>query len=217
MQVPRLRQGSFTPDLNERWQRSEQALLCCLVEMVVQGVSTRKVSAVVEELCGTEISKSSVSALCQQLDGQFGAWRERDLSEQTYPFVLVDALVIRVRTDTGVRPRSLLPATGINAEGFRHLLGLALGDKESEASWGAFFQSLKQRGLSGVDLVVSDSHGGLVKALHTHFQGAAWQRCQTHLSRNVLAVCPLDEHEALHKALRRLFLRPTRQKQRARS
>lgn len=205
LQVPRLRQGSFTPDLYERWQRSEQALLCCLIEMVIQGVSTRKVSAVVEELCGTEISKSSVSALCQRLDPQVLAWKERDLSEQTYAFVLVDALVIRVRTDTGVRPRSLLLATGVNAEGFRHLLGLSLGDKESEASWGSFFASLKQRGLSGVDLVVSDSHGGLVKALHTHFQGAVWQRCQTHLSRNILAVCPEAQHDALHKALRRLF------------
>ena len=205
LQVPRLRQGSFTPDLDERWQRSEQALLCCLVEMVIQGVSTRKVSTVVEELCGTEVSKSSVSALCQRLDPQVNAWRQRDLSEQSYAFVLVDALVIRVRTDQGVRPRSLLLATGINAEGYRNLLGLHLGDKESEASWGAFFAHLKQRGLCGVDLLISDSHGGLVKALHTHFQEAAWQRCQTHLSRNVLAVCPQAEHDALHKALRRLF------------
>lgn len=205
LQVPRLRQGTFTPDLYERWQRSEQALLCCLIEMVIQGVSTRKVSAVVEELCGAEVSKSSVSALCQRLDPQVSAWRERDLTGQTYPFVLVDALVIRVRIDGRVRQRSLLLATGVNREGYRDLLGLHLGDKESQASWGAFFAALKQRGLCGVDLVVSDSHGGLVNAIHTHFQEAVWQRCQTHLSRNVLAACPEAEQDALHKALRRLF------------
>ena len=96
--------------------------------------------------------------------------------------MLVDALVIRVRLDGRVRQRSLLLATGVNGEGYRDLLGLHLGDKESEASWGAFFAHLKQRGLSGVDLVVSDSHGGLVNAIHAHFQGAVWQRCQTHLT-----------------------------------
>jgi transposase-like protein len=205
LQVPKLRQGSFTPDLYERWQRSEQALLACMVEMVIQGVSTRKVSAVVEELCGTEISKSSVSALCQRLDPQVSAWRERDLKEATYPFVLVDALVIRVRIDGRVRQRSLLLATGVNREGYRQLLGLSLGDKESQDSWGAFFTALKQRGLSGVDLIVSDSHSGLVNAIHTHFQAAVWQRCQTHLCRNVLAACPETAQESLHKALRRLF------------
>ena len=204
LQVPRLRHGSFTPDLDERWQRSEQALLACLIEMVIQGVSTRKVSAVVEELCGTEISKSSVSALCQRLDPQVGAWRERALSEQTYPFVLVDALVIRVRLDGQVRQRSLLLATGVNQEGYRHLLGLHLGDQESEASWGAFFAALKQRDLHGVDRVVSDRHRGLVNAIHPHFQGAVWQRCQTHLSRNLLSACPEADQDALHKALRRL-------------
>lgn len=205
LQVPRLRQGSFTPDLYERWQRSEQALLACLIEMVIQGVSTRKVSAVVEELCGAEVSKSSVSALCQRLDPQVNAWRERDLSEQAYAFVLVDALVIRVRMDGHVRQRSLLLASGIAPSGHRRLLGLFVGDKESEASWGEFFASLKKRGLFGVDLVVSDSHSGLVNAIHTHFQGAVWQRCQTHLSRNILSACPEAHQDALHKGLRRLF------------
>ncbi len=205
LQVPRLRPGSFTPDLYERWQRSEQALLACLVERVVAGVSTRTVSAVVEELCGTAVSQSSVSALCQRLDPQVSAWRERSLLEQTYPFVLVDALVIRVRCDGRVRQRSLLLATGVNREGYRTLLGLHLGDKESAASWGAFFAHLKQWGLSGVDLVVSDSHGGLVNAIHTHFQGAVWQRCQTHRSRNILSACPQAAQDALHKHLRRLF------------
>ena len=209
LQVPRLRQGRFTTDLFDRYQRSEQALLLCMVEMVIQGVSTRKVSAVVEELCGEEVSKSQVSLLCQRLDPQVLAWRERDLSQSLYPFVLVDALVIRVRKDGRVRQQSLLLATGINREGYRAgtlwVLGLFLGDSESETSWGTFFSALKLRGLSGVDLVVSDNHKGLVKALHQQFQEASWQHCQTHLTRNVLSGCPQNEQASLHKQLRRLF------------
>jgi putative transposase len=205
LQVPRLRQGTFTTDLFDRYQRSEQALLLCMVEMVIAGVSTRKVSAVVEELCGEEVSKSQVSLLCQRLDPQVLAWRERDLSASPYPFVLVDALVIRVRKDGRVRQQSLLLATGINREGYREILGLFLGDSESETSWSAFFSALKLRGLSGVDLVVSDNHKGLVKALHQQFQEASWQHCQTHLTRNVLSGCPQNEQATLHKQLRRLF------------
>lgn len=205
LQVPRLRQGTFTTDLFDRYQRSEQALLLCMVEMVIQGVSTRKVSAVVEELCGEEVSKSQVSALCQRLDPQVAAWRERDLGQTLYPFVIVDALVIRVRKEGQVKPQSLLLATGINRDGYREILGLFLGDSESEASWSAFFSALKQRGLSGVDLVVSDHHKGLVKALSTQFQEVAWQQGQTHLTRNVLSACPQKEQAALHKQLRRLF------------
>ena len=210
LRVPRLRQGTFTPELFERWQRSELALLGALVEMVVQGVSTRKVSAVVEELCGAQVSKSLVSDLCQRLDPPASAWRGRGLSASVYPFVLVDALVIRVREDEQVRQKSLLVACGIRADGVREVLGFALGDGESEGTWSAFFGDLKRRGLRGVDLVVSDSHGGLVSALHAQFrvfilQGAVWQRCQTHLSRNVLDACPKAHHGALHRALRRLF------------
>jgi putative transposase len=149
LQVPKLRQGTFRPELFERWQRSETALFSVLVEMVVQGVSTRKVSAVVEELCGLEVSKSFVSDLCQSLDPLVWAWRERDLSEVLYPFVLVDALVVRVREDGAVRQRSLLIASGIRADGLREVLGFSVGDRESEASWGGFFASLKQRGLHG--------------------------------------------------------------------
>jgi transposase-like protein len=204
LRVPKLRQGTFTPDLFERYQRSEMALLSCLVEMVVQGVSTRKVSSVVQELCGEEVSKSTVSALCQRLDPQVKAWRERSLSQTVYPFVIVDALVIRVRQEDGVRPQSLLVATSVTQEGYREILGFFLGDSESEGSWSAFFSSLKDRGLSGVDLVVSDNHKGLVQAVRRHFQGVRWQQCQTHLTRNVLSACPNKERTALHKRLRAL-------------
>lgn len=205
LRVPRLRNGTFTPDLFERYQRSETALLSCLVEMVVQGVSTRKVAAVVEELCGESVSKSTVSALCQRLDPQVTLWRERKLEGSVYPFVLVDALVIRVREEGRVKNKSLLLASGINRDGYRDLLGLHLGESESEASWTAFFTSLHARGLSGVELVVSDNHKGLVKALRQQFQGASWQHCQTHLTRNILSACPPSQQPGLHKALRRLL------------
>lgn len=205
LDVPRVRSGNFSSEMFVRYQRSEQAFLLALVEMVIQGVSTRKVDAIVEQLCGGSVSKSTVSALCQRLDPLVKGWNERDLSGAAYPFVLVDALVIRVRRGERVRQMSVLIATGINQEGFRELLGLSLGDSESEGSWSAFFSTLKKRGLCGVDLVVSDDHRGLVRALGTHFQGASWQRCQTHLTRNILKVCPKSEQAALKKHLRRLF------------
>ena len=190
LMVPRLRSGHFSTELFTRYQRSEQALLLAMVEMVVNGVSTRKVRAIVEELCGTEFSKSTVSSLCKGLDDTVKEWNERDLSSQEYPFLLVDALVIRVRKSGRVRLSSVLLATGINREGYREILGLMLGDSESEATWSEFFGRLKARGLKGVDLVVSDDHKGLVNAIEMHFQGATWQRCQTHFIRNILDACP---------------------------
>src|SRR5215467_10391749 len=135
------------------------------MEMVVNGVSTRKVTAITEELCGTSFSKSTVSALCARLDPLVAAWNERPLGEQAFPFVLVDALVLKVREEERVRALSGLLAIGVNAAGAREILGLHLGDSESEGSWSSFLGGLKRRGLSGVDLVVSDAHGGLVNAI----------------------------------------------------
>lgn len=146
-------------------------------------MSTRKVRAVAEELCGAEFSKSTVSALCTGLDTVVREWNERDLSGQEYPFLLVDALIIRVRKGGRVRLLSVLLATGINREGYREILGLMIGDSESEATWSEFFDRLKARRLNGEDIVVLDDHKGLVKAVQTHFQGASWQRCQTHFIR----------------------------------
>lgn len=208
LMVPRLRRGHFSTELFERYQRSEQALLLAMVEMVVNGVSTRKVRAVVEELCGTEFSKSTVSSLCKRLDDIVKEWNERDLSSQEYPFLLVDALVIRVRKGGRVRLSSVLLATGINREGYREILGLMLGDSESEATWSEFFSRLKARGLKEVDLVISDDHKGLVNAIETHFQGATWQRCQTHFIRNILDACPKSLQGDLHGRLRLIFDAP---------
>ncbi|HEY7095071.1 MAG TPA: IS256 family transposase [Ktedonobacterales bacterium] len=208
LRVPQVRDGSFSPDLFARYQRSEQALVCTLMEMVVNGVSTRKVAHITEELCGRAFSKSTVSELCQGLDPLVSAWNERSLAEQRYPFVLVDALVLKIREEGRVRARSALLAIGVNEAGYREILGLQLGDSESERSWMEYFVWLKSRGLSGVDLVVSDSHGGLVNAVRLQFQGATWQRCQTHLSANVSDATPKALQDDLHRRVRAIFEAP---------
>lgn len=208
LRVPQVREGHFSTELFARYQRSEQALVLALMEMVVSGVSTRKVTQITEELCGASFSKSTVSDLCKSLDPLVEAWNERSLGEQAYPFVLVDALVLKVREDERVRGLSGLVAIGVNADGFREILGLQLGDSESEASWSSFFSWLKRRGLSGVDLVVSDAHGGLVNAVRRQFQGCTWQRCQTHFTRDILQATPKAVRTEVHEHLRSLFEAP---------
>jgi transposase-like protein len=206
--VPQVRDGQFSTELFARYQRSEQALVLTLMEMVVNGVSTRKVARITEELCGTAFAKSTVSDLCKALDPLVTNWNERDLSAQHFPFVLVDALVVKVREEGRVRAVSALVATGVNAQGYREVLGLQVGDSESERTWQDFFPWLKGRGLSGVDLVVSDHHGGLVKAVQVQFQGATWQRCQTHLSANIADATPKALQEEVHARLRPIFTAP---------
>lgn len=205
LRVPRFRNGTFSTDLFARYQRSEQALVLALMEMVVNGVSTRKVTQVTEELCGTEFSKSTVSELCKQLDPVVKEWAMRPLKEKAYPFLLVDAIYVKVREGGRVRSRGVMIATGINENGYREILGLQIGDTESEASWGAFFSELKQRGLHGVDQVTSDHHSGLVKAVRTHFQGVTWQRCQTHFMRNILEAAPKSLRPEIKAHVRAMF------------
>jgi transposase-like protein len=185
LRVPQVRDGQFSPELFARYQRSEQALVLALMEMVVNGVSTRKVSAITEELYGTSFSKSTVSALCARLDPLVAAWNERPLSEQPFPFVVADALALRAREAERARACSALIALGVNAAGYREILGMQLGESESEGSWTSFFSWLKRRGLSGVDLVVSDAHSGLVEAIHPQFQGCSWHAAR----RSWLAMC----------------------------
>lgn len=204
LRVPQSRDGSFSTELFRRYQRSEQALVLALMEMVVQGVSTRKVTRITEELCGTSFSKSTVSALCADLDARVEAWNERPL-EGRYPFLIVDAIVVKVRRDRAVRPTSALVAVGISEEGYREVLGVTLGDSETEGTWGSFFKRLKQRGLRGVELIASDNHGGLVAAAERYFQGAMWQRCQAHFTRNVLKVTPKHLRSEMTAWLRRIF------------
>lgn len=202
--VPRLRNGEFSTELFQRYQRSEQALVLAMMEMVVSGVSTRKVTAITEELCGRSFSKSTVSALCMALDPAVTAFRERPL-EKRYPFVMADAIYTKVRENGRIRSKGLMIAIGINEQGYREVLGFCCADSETEAGWTAFFRELKDRGLSQVEMVVSDSHKGLVQAAKQCFQGATWQRCQTHFSRNMLDACPKKLQPEMKAALKSLY------------
>jgi len=204
LEVPRFRNGKFSTELFSRYQRNEMALITTLMEMVVHGVSTRKVTQITEELCGTEFSKSTVSDLCKELDPVVTAWNHRPLKNE-YPFLVVDALYVKVREDGRVRSRGLLIATGINLNGYRELIGMMLGDTESEATWGEFFSHLKQRGLKGVEMITSDHHSGLVKAIRHQLQGVTWQRCQTHFMKNILNATPKSLQSEVKAHVRSIF------------
>lgn len=203
--VPQTRNGSFSTELFARYQRSEQALVLSLMEMVVQGVSTRKVAAITEELCGVRFSKSTVSALCEDLTDRVDAWNERPLHGQSFPFLIVDALVIKVRRDHVIRSTGVLIVCGVDDKGVRQILGVRMGDSENEATWEQTFSWLKDRGLTGVDYVVSDAHKGLIKAVQKHFQGAVWQRCQVHFTRNILGHTPRHLKDQVSKDLYSMF------------
>jgi len=215
LHVPKFRDGTFSTDLFRNYQRSEKALLLSLMEMVIQGVSTRKVSEITETLCGTSFSKSTVSALCQELDPVVDGFRNRPLTRR-YPFMIVDAIYMKAREDGRVKSRGLLIATGINDEGTREVLGFKIADGESEESWSDFFAELKARGLGDVDLVVSDSHGGLKKAIQRQFHGAGWQRCQTHFSRNLLDKTPKKLQAEVKTDLNDLYNAPDLKQAKAR-
>ena len=205
LRVPQSRDGGFSTEIFRRYQRSEQALVLALMEMVINGVSTRKVTAITEELCGAGFSKSTVSQLCLELDLRVEAWNERELADSRYPFVIVDALVIKVRKDKSVRPISALIALGISDSGHREILGIRLGDSENEASWNQMFTWLKQRGLRDVFMISSDAHSGLRKAADRHFQGVIWQRCQVHFRRNILDLTPKKHRPQMAKLMERIM------------
>jgi transposase-like protein len=205
LRVPRDREGTFSTEIFERYQRTEKALVLALMEMVVNGVSTRKVRNITEELCGHEFSKSTVSELSMDLDEQVEGWNERPLDGHEYPFVLVDAMQIKVRREGAVRPTSALIIVGINEEGYREILGVRIANSESRQSWLDCFRWLKRRGLRDVDIVVSDAHQGLVDALHQCFQGSSWQRCQTHFRRNVADRTPKKYLDQMHEGLDAIF------------
>lgn len=204
LMVPQTRDGRFSPEMFARDQRREQALVLALMEMVVQGVSTRKVTEITETLCGTAFSKSTVSALCASLDPRVRAFNERALTAE-YPFIMVDAIVLTARDVDRVLPKAALIASGIRADGWREVLGVQIGDSESLTTWNDFFRWLKGRGLHGVQWVISDSHAGLVQAARQHFQGVAWQRCQVHLMRNLLGHTPRRHRAEVAAYAKRVF------------
>lgn len=205
LKVPRTRDGKFSPDVFERYQRNEKALLASMVEMYVSGVSTRKVSRIVEELCGKSVSKSFVSSLTTQLDPLVAKWQNRSLSDTKHPFLMVDVVYIKVRENHRVLSKSCHIAVGITEEGNREIIGFMIQNGESEQTWSTFFDYLKNRGLSGAELVISDAHTGLVAAIRKSFAGLSWQRCQVHFMRNILTTVPKKESKPFREALKAIF------------
>jgi transposase-like protein len=203
LRVPQLRNGSFSTEIFSRYQRSEQALVLAMMEMVVNGVSTRKVTRITEELCGVSFSKSAVSQLCTALDARVAAFNERRLD--AFPFVLVDAMYLKARNGDAVESQAAMVVSGVNPQGHREILGVRIGDSESEAFWRETFVWLKKRGLKGVVYVVSDDHNGLVSAARRCFQGSIWQRCQVHFMRNVLSYTGSKHKRAMGAGLKRIF------------
>ena len=189
--VPQVRSGDFYPQALEKGLRSERALTLALAEMYVQGVSTRKVAAITEKLCGTAISSTQVSRAAAQLDETLQGWRNRPLGE--CPYLILDARYEKVRQDGQVRDAAVLTAIGISRSGRRQMLGVSLSLSEGEVHWRAFLQSLMSRGLAGVRLIVSDAHEGLTAARKAVFGGAPWQRCQFHLQQNAGAYVPRQD------------------------
>ena len=179
LSIPQTRDGSFSTELFERYQRSEQALICCLQEMVINGVSTRKVKRITEQLCGLHFSKSQVSEISKKLDTEIQTWLNRPLNDE-YPYLFVDARYNKLRRDHKVESHAVLIAKGVNRA------GVDVCNNENETNWSDFFQGLKERGLKGVKLVVSDAHGGLVSAIERYYPGTQWQRCQVHFKKNIL-------------------------------
>ena len=204
LRVPRDRSGQFSTELFERYQRSEKALVAALAEMYVQGVSTRKVKAITEELCGHEFSAATISRINQGLDETLERFATRRL-EEAYPYLILDARYEKVREDGVVRSQAVLIALGINEEGRRQILGVELANRESATSWKDFLVGLRNRGLHGIELVVSDDHKGLKSAVREVVPEAAWQRCYVHFLRNCLDHLPRKADDDCLRELRWLY------------
>jgi transposase-like protein len=207
--IPQVRSGDFYPCALEKGLRSERALTLALAEMYVQGVSTRKVKAITEALCGVSVSSSQVSQAAAKLDGELERWRTRPLGE--YIYLYLDAYYERVREDGQVRDLAVLVAVGVNFQGKRDVLGISVSLSEHEVHWRTFLEQLCSRGLRGVQLIISDDHSGLKAARRAVFGGVPWQRCQFHLQRNAQAYVPRKEMQAeVAEDLRTIFNAPNR-------
>lgn len=206
--IPKLRAGSFFPEILEPRRRIDQALYAVIMEAYVNGVSTRSVDDLVAAMgVDTGISKSEVSRICAGLDERVDAFRNRTLGHTAFPYVYLDATYVHVRDDAlgQVVSRAVVVATGITANGDREVLGVDIGDSEDETFWTRFCRNLRARGLSGVRLVISDAHAGLRAAITKCFAGASWQRCRVHFVRNLLATVPKAHAEFVAAAFRSIF------------
>ncbi|HSN84064.1 MAG TPA: IS256 family transposase [Polyangiales bacterium] len=206
LRVPQDREGNFSTELFERYQRSEKALVLAMMQMYVKGVSTRKVKAITEELCGHEFSASTISRLNKKLDEQLRSFAHRRLEEE-FPYLILDARYERVREDNVVKRRAVLVAIGVGWDGRRHILGVELANRESRSSWKEFLNGLIDRGLRGVELVVSDHHDGLKQAIMEVLPEAYWQRCYVHFLRNAKDHMPRKGDDDCRTELRWLYER----------
>ena len=205
LEVPRHRNQPFHTMVFENYQRSEASLIATMVQMVIAGVSTRKVSKVVETLCGTSFSKSTVSELCKKLDSEINAFKTRPLNMNDAPFLMVDATYFKARENHRIVSKAFLVALAITSDGTREIVGFDVFDAEDNYSWQTFFKDLKSRGLEGVHMVISDAHKSILRAITKTYPDAAWQRCQVHFIRNILEETPTRFKEGLKTELRRMF------------
>jgi len=204
LRVPQDRHGRFSTEVFERYQRSEKALVLALGEMYVQGVSTRKVKAITEQLCGHEFSASTISRINKKLDSELEKFAKRRLQE-AYPYLILDARYEKVRENGVIQSQAVLIAIGINWEGRRCVLGVELAKRETSSSWKEFLEGLRKRGLSGVEFVVSDDHAGLKRAVAEILPEAAWQRCYVHFLRNALDYLPRKADDDCRQELRWMY------------
>lgn len=208
--IPQVREGGFYPNSLEKGIRSERALLLTLAEMYVQGVSTRKVAAITEKLCGTQINASQVSRAAQLLDEELETWRNRSLGEIVYLYL--DARYEKVRQAGNVRDAAILMASGVKSDGKRSILGVSVSLSEAETHWRAFLEGLVKRGLHGVQLIISDDHAGMEAARKAIFTGIPWQRCQFHLQQNAGQYVPKkDMRREVAEDIRTIFNAPDRE------
>jgi len=211
LRVPQTRDGEFYPSMLERYQRSEGALIASLAECYVQGVSTRKVASICEELFGSDgsggsgLSHETVSRYAARLDEELEPWRTRSLEDSRYPYLMLDARYEKARVEHRIVDVAVLVAIGVNADGYREVLAVDVAHGETTTSWSSFLAGLVERGLEGVELVVSDAHPGLREARKRHLPGVPWQRCQRHFLENALDKAPKALEDELHARLRAVW------------
>ena len=205
LQMPRVRDRSFYPTLFEKYQRSEKALNLALMEAYVQGVSTRRMKKITEQLCGTKFSSGTISNLAKDLDDELDKFRERDLSGSIYRYLVIDARYENVRQGGVVVNQAVLMIAGINEDGKREILGVEIANLESGATWGEVFRHLENRGLRGVKYIVSDDHKGIREAVKKYFTGCIWQRCRVHYIRNIMGMVGRKDKKGIVKALKYIW------------
>ena len=207
--IPKLRTGSFFPELLEPRRRIDRALWAVIMTAYVTGTSTRKVDDLVKALgCDSGVSKSTVSRICKDIDADVAVLRTRTLGHQPFVYVWLDATYVHVREHRHVVSKAVVIATGLRHDGRREVLGVDVGDSENETFWTEFLGGLNDRGLTGVKLVISDAHAGLVKSIGRCFQGSTWQRCRVHAMRNMLSAAPHQQRQLIASLIRTIFVQP---------